>query len=103
VLSNYATMAQLSSEFCTASDYFKVVHIQKRVLPLWLCDPTMINAAVSSVQHRITLKQPILKTILLTLSMESNACMNHAEQLNAEGQHFERSKDQDLSSHLDSS
>ena len=39
---------------CTASDYFKIAHIQEHVLPLH--DLTMLNSAVSSVQHQITLK-----------------------------------------------
>jgi hypothetical protein len=34
------------------SDHFKVAHIQEHVLPLR--DLTMLNSAVSSVQHQIT-------------------------------------------------
>ena len=42
------------SEFCTASDHFKIAHTQEHVLPLH--DLTMLNSAVSSVQHQITLR-----------------------------------------------
>jgi hypothetical protein len=36
------------------SDHFKTAHIQEHVLPLH--DLTMLNSAVSSVQHQITLR-----------------------------------------------
>ena len=47
-------LSVLSSEFCTTSDHFKIVHIQEHVLPLH--DLTMLNSAVSSAQHQITLR-----------------------------------------------
>ena len=40
------------SSVSTTSDHFKVAHIQEHVLPLH--DLTMLNSAVSSVQHQIT-------------------------------------------------
>ena len=43
-----------SNEFCTTSDHLKIAHVQEHVLPLY--DLTMLNLAVSSVQHQLTLR-----------------------------------------------
>jgi hypothetical protein len=43
-----------SQQFCTTSGHFKIAHIQEHVLPLH--DLTILNSAVSSVQHQITLR-----------------------------------------------
>jgi hypothetical protein len=56
-----------SHKLCTTSDHFKVAHIQEHVLPLH--DLTMLNSErlnsthTSSVQHQITLRQPIFKNM----------------------------------------
>ena len=40
-----------------SSDHFRVAHIQEHVQPLYdLSHLTMLNLAVSSVQHQITLR-----------------------------------------------
>ena len=41
-------------ETFSTSDHFKIARIQEHVLPLH--DLTMLNSAVSSVQHHITLR-----------------------------------------------
>ena len=43
-----------NTEFSTISDHFKIAHIQEYVLLLY--DLTMLNSAVSFVQHQITLR-----------------------------------------------
>ena len=43
-----------NTEFSTILDHFKIAHIQEYVLLLY--DLTMLNSAVSSVQHQITLR-----------------------------------------------
>jgi hypothetical protein len=45
-------MLNSAVSYVQASDYFKVAHIEEHVLPLY--DLTMLNSAVSSVQHQIT-------------------------------------------------
>ena len=53
------------SEFCAASDHFKIAHTQEHALPLHHL--TMLNSAVSSVQHQITLRLLTLKNMYYLL------------------------------------